>query len=118
MPTAWLPWPGKMKAMLIGGWMIGFRHVAAKDTVSIFSVKRGLRAARSALAANRKDSAHPQPPRAKESFPAPHRSQCATRRMEICMTRPVFLGALTATLAVVAASLPLLAADPQPWPWT
>jgi hypothetical protein len=38
--------------------------------------------------------------------------------MEICMTRPVFLGALTATLAVVAASLPLLAADPQPWPWT
>jgi hypothetical protein len=31
--------------MLIGDWIIGFRHVAAKDTVSIFSVKRGLRAA-------------------------------------------------------------------------
>jgi hypothetical protein len=34
------------------------------------------------------------------------------------MNRPVLLGALTASLAVVTASLPLLAADPQPWPWT
>jgi hypothetical protein len=37
--------------------------------------------------------------------------------MEICMNRPVLLGALTASLAVATASLPLLAADPQPWPW-
>jgi hypothetical protein len=34
------------------------------------------------------------------------------------MSRLVLLGALTASLAVVATSLPLLAADPQPWPWT
>jgi hypothetical protein len=33
------------------------------------------------------------------------------------MNRRIFLGALTATLAVLAASLPLLAADPQIWPW-
>ena len=33
------------------------------------------------------------------------------------MNRPVLLGALTAFLAVMTASLPLLAADPQPWPW-
>jgi hypothetical protein len=33
------------------------------------------------------------------------------------MNRPVSLGALTAALAVVTVSLPLLAA-PQPWPWT
>src|SRR3970040_426656 len=33
------------------------------------------------------------------------------------MNRPVRLGALTAFLAVMTASLPLLAADPLPWPW-
>ena len=33
------------------------------------------------------------------------------------MNRPVLLGALTAFLAVMTASLPLLAADPLPWPW-
>lgn len=33
------------------------------------------------------------------------------------MNRPVLLGALTVFSAVVTASLPLLAADPQPWPW-
>jgi hypothetical protein len=32
------------------------------------------------------------------------------------MNRPIFVGALTASLAA-AASLPLLAADTQPWPW-
>ena len=34
------------------------------------------------------------------------------------MNRPLFLGALTATLAVLAAGAPLFAADTQPWPWT
>ena len=33
------------------------------------------------------------------------------------MNRPILLGALTATLAVLAASPSLLAADPEPWPW-
>jgi hypothetical protein len=33
------------------------------------------------------------------------------------MNRPILLGALTASLAVATASLPLLAADTQPWPW-
>jgi hypothetical protein len=33
------------------------------------------------------------------------------------MNRPKFLGALAASLAIVAASSPLLAADPQIWPW-
>jgi hypothetical protein len=33
------------------------------------------------------------------------------------MNRSFFLGALIATLAVLGASAPLLAADPQPWPW-
>jgi hypothetical protein len=33
------------------------------------------------------------------------------------MNRPVLLGALTASLAVMTASFPLLAADPLPWPW-
>lgn len=33
------------------------------------------------------------------------------------MDRPILLGALTATLAILAASSSLLAADPQPWPW-
>jgi len=34
------------------------------------------------------------------------------------MNRPVFLGVLTASLAMVVASFPLQAADPAPWPWT
>jgi hypothetical protein len=33
------------------------------------------------------------------------------------MNRPIVLGALTASLAVAAASLPLLAADSVIWPW-
>ena len=33
------------------------------------------------------------------------------------MNRPILLGALTAMLAVLAASPSLLAADPEPWPW-
>lgn len=33
------------------------------------------------------------------------------------MNRPVVLGALAASLAVLTASFPLLAADPLPWPW-
>jgi hypothetical protein len=33
------------------------------------------------------------------------------------MNRPILLGALTASLAVATASLPLLAADTQAWPW-
>jgi hypothetical protein len=33
------------------------------------------------------------------------------------MKRPFLIGALTASLALAAASLPLLAAEPQPWPW-
>lgn len=33
------------------------------------------------------------------------------------MTPKAFAGALTASLAVMTASLPLLAADPLPWPW-
>jgi hypothetical protein len=33
------------------------------------------------------------------------------------MNRPIFLGALAASLTFAAAGLPLLAAEPQPWPW-
>jgi hypothetical protein len=34
------------------------------------------------------------------------------------MNRPLLLGALTTTLALLAASSLALAGDPQPWPWT
>jgi hypothetical protein len=33
------------------------------------------------------------------------------------MKRPILIGAMIASAAVMTASLPLLAADPQPWPW-
>jgi hypothetical protein len=33
------------------------------------------------------------------------------------MKRPILIGAMIASAAVMTASLPLFAADPQPWPW-
>ena len=33
------------------------------------------------------------------------------------MKRPILIGAMVASAAVMTASLPLFAADPQPWPW-
>src|SRR3990170_324223 len=63
---------------------------------------------------NRKDNAAAQPHVLEECS---DRQPCLRPKRETCMNRPVLLGALTAFLAVMTASLPLLAAGPLPWPW-
>src|SRR5215471_9536388 len=123
MPTAWLPWPGKIKAMPIKRGHFDVVKDAAKTLFQSF-LSSGARRALEPLARQAAKAREPQEIEDKgtsREFPhartRPCRQNLNKTSRESFMKRPIIIGALVASAAVTSASFSLVAAEPETWPW-